>query len=117
MANAATPGMANGYDPEKVDAYFSRISNLDDEIETIMGRAKADCKPYHQDIRDIYDEAKAEGFSPSVLKALYSIRRKEAKTVSKLDDDDRAIFEKMRDDFHGLGFGEYAEHKLNSISK
>lgn len=99
MATEAKPGMTNGYSGEKVDSYLKRVSEREEEIASIMGKAMAEAKQVRGDIKEIYAEAKDAGYPIKPLKAearLRKLDRDKAKVVAGLDDDDRETLDQFQ---------------------
>ena len=70
MAETSKPGR-NGYDPEKVAAFYERIENLYSDLATERGEYMAKCKAIREDITDVIDEAKdVAGIPKKVMKAV-----------------------------------------------
>jgi uncharacterized protein (UPF0335 family) len=65
----------NGFKPEVVEGYVSRIENMFGQIATEKGESMQRCKVLHGDIKEIYKEAKAEGIPKKALKAVVHARQ------------------------------------------
>jgi uncharacterized protein (UPF0335 family) len=81
----------NGYDSKTVKSFVARIEDLYSQIRSIMGKAMAECKYVHADIKTVYDEAKDEaGIPKKALKSVIKVRdleRKADKLRDNLEDD------------------------------
>lgn len=86
MAEDTKPATTNGYDPEKTQSYVSRIENLHADLDSERGKYMAACRPVHDDIKEVYAEAKEEGFSARALKAVVKSRLLEKKAAAQRDD-------------------------------
>lgn len=98
-------GRPNQFDPAKVQNYVERIENLKADIVTTMMRAVGECKPLHEDIRSVLDEAKNEhGIPKKALKAAVKARELERKAKEVRDDledaEDQHSYDLIR---HALG--------------
>ena len=65
-ANAAepTPGTVGGIAGDILSAYIERIERLEEERKNLGG-----------DIREVYAEAKGNGFEPKIMRKLVALRR------------------------------------------
>jgi uncharacterized protein (UPF0335 family) len=61
---------------EQLKSILSRINNLEDEKKTIA-----------EDIRDVYAEAKGNGFNPKALRVVVRRQRADAKKAAELQAD------------------------------
>ncbi len=59
-----TAGSVGGIAPEVLRAYIERIERLEEEKKNLAG-----------DIREVYAEAKGNGFEPKIMRKLVSLRR------------------------------------------
>lgn len=112
MAAEAKPG--NGYDINKLNGYLDRMSAIEVEKASIMGRAMQECKTLSEDQKEIKQEAKDAGIRPKVFGEFWKARKAtEASETSltALEGDDREQIEEMlrqaSDDkaFAGTPFG------------
>jgi uncharacterized protein (UPF0335 family) len=76
----------NGYDPEAVKAFVSRIENLNGDLATEKSEFMTRCKVIHGDLKVVYDEAKDTGIPKKELKKAVK-RRALLASVEKLRDD------------------------------
>lgn len=60
----------NGFDPEKVKSYVSRIQNLHGDLKSRQSEYMTDCKVIRGDIKEVLDEAKDEGIPKKELRRL-----------------------------------------------
>lgn len=58
----------NGYDPEAVKAFVSRVENLNGDLATEKSEFMTRCKVIHGDVSLVYDEAKGAGIPKKELK-------------------------------------------------
>lgn len=79
----------NGYDPEKVKGYVSRIQNLHADLASRQSEYMTDCKVIRGDIKEVLDEAKDAGIPKKELRRV--IRRLELE--GKIED--------LRDELEG----------------
>lgn len=79
-AKTAQPGRSNGYDPDQLKAFVERIERLEEEKRTIA-----------DDIKEVYAEAKSNGFDTKVLRQVVRERR--------MDDADRREREALLDTY------------------
>lgn len=79
------PGIAGGVTPSILKQYIERIEKLEETKNNIAG-----------DIREVYAEAKGNGFDPKTMRSLLKIR--------KLEPDQRAEQEELLELYmHALG--------------
>ena len=64
QAPEATPGTVGGVAGDILRAYIERIERLEEEKKNLGG-----------DIREVYAEAKGNGFEPKIMRKLVSLRR------------------------------------------
>lgn len=69
----------NGVDFGKAQDFVSRIEACQAEIDAIMAKAKEDCQPHRDDIKEIKDEALNEGFKEKPFNAVVRKRKLESK--------------------------------------
>lgn len=67
MANAAVAKEATRFAKDHLKAFVERVERLEEEKKTIA-----------DDIRDVYAEAKANGFDVKALRAVVRLRKQEA---------------------------------------
>ena len=53
-----------GVDSNQLNSYFSRIENMEEEIKALRG-----------DLREIYAEAKGNGFDPKVMRQVLRLKK------------------------------------------
>lgn len=102
MAREAQPA-GNGFDKKVVQGYIDRVENLKEEIASIMGTAMNEAKSLHEDIAEVFKEAKSNGIPLKALKAQLKLRkldRDKEKVVAGLDEEDAESLEKIQ---HALG--------------
>jgi len=58
--------MSNSVSGEEIKAFIERIERLEEEKAALAG-----------DIRDVYSEAKANGFDAKIMRKIVSLRRKD----------------------------------------
>jgi uncharacterized protein (UPF0335 family) len=75
MAKEATPEGVDKLKPELIQGYINRIENLQEAIASIMGEAMNECRQQHEDIKEIFTEAKAEGVPLKALRAQLKLRK------------------------------------------
>ena len=77
-APEAAPGTVGGIAGDILRAYIERIERLEEEKKNLGG-----------DIREVYAEAKANGFEPKIMRKLVALRR--------MDQSDRQEEEELLD--------------------
>ena len=77
-APEATPGTVGGIAGDILRAYIERIERLEEEKKNLGG-----------DIREVYAEAKGNGFEPKIMRKLVALRR--------MDQSDRQEEEELLD--------------------
>jgi uncharacterized protein (UPF0335 family) len=77
-AGGVPAGTVGGIAPEILRAYIERIERLEEEKKALAG-----------DIREVYAEAKGNGFEPKIMRKLVSLRR--------MDQSDRQEEEELLD--------------------
>jgi len=88
----------NGFDPDKVAAFVSRIENLNKDIETSKSQHMSRCKEIRGDINVVLGEAKDEGISKTALKSIIKQRELERKVEAcrdKLESEEQHEFDKI----------------------
>lgn len=83
MTKAAT---TNGYDPDKAKSYVERVENLKAEIRSIKARNAKECQDLQNDIADVLDEAKGDGFPKKELRKVLQTRELERKLEEVRED-------------------------------
>ena len=58
------PSVVGGIDSNQLNSYFDRIERLEEEVREMRA-----------DIRDIYAEAKGNGFDPKVMRQVMRLRK------------------------------------------
>ena len=93
----------NGFDKDEVQSFVDRVENVDAKIDEIMEKAKKDCQPHRDDIKEIKNDASDEGLAKKPFNALLR-RRKLLRKAEAVED---ALNEQQKDDFihmaHALG--------------
>jgi len=84
MAQAAKP--TNGFNPDKLKSYVSRVENIQTEIASETGAFMKTIQDHKTDIKKIYTEAKQEGIPVKPLKAFLK-QRKLQRDLEKVEDD------------------------------
>lgn len=90
----------------KAKPFLERIENLNAQLESLRGKYMNDCKPFKEDIAEIFVEAKDKGVNPKALRLLVKDRqleRQQLKLPEKLDIDERAVFDQLREALGDLG--------------
>ena len=64
MAEDPKPGTVGGIAPDILRAYIERIERLEEEKKALAA-----------DIREVYAEAKGNGFDPKIMRKVVSLRR------------------------------------------
>lgn len=95
--------------------FVERIELLEDDLQKAQERFKDEtATPIKNDIKNIYDEAKAEGLTKKAIKAVVTARKKERQAElarKKLDIADQDTFDNIRlalGDLADLPLGEHA---------
>lgn len=110
MASQAKP--SNGFKPEELKSYISRVENIKDDIASETGGFMSRIKGMRDDIKDVLTEAKEAGIPVKALKAELKLRdldREKNKVVAGLEEDDAETLEQIRfalGDFASLPLGE-----------
>lgn len=90
----------------KAEPYMKRIESLKGDLESERSKYMNACKPIHEDIRDIYTEAKTAGVSAKALKGLVKFRELEKRQdaiADDFDEDNGAIYEVLIEALGPLG--------------
>lgn len=92
----------------RAQPFVKRIENKLSDLESKRGAYMAACKPIHEDIREIYAEAKDKGIPVKALKGLIEYRRLEKKQVAIATDfadlDEKAAYDTLVETLGPLGF-------------
>jgi uncharacterized protein (UPF0335 family) len=88
--------------------FVTRIENLLRDLASERGSYMAKCVPIHEDIREVYGEAKENGIAVKALKGLIKWRSLEKKQAAIGDDfadvDEKAVFDHLVEALGPLGF-------------
>jgi uncharacterized protein (UPF0335 family) len=106
--------IAANSDEGRAAPFLSRIENILDELASKKGEYMAECKTLHEDVKDIYAEAKAAGVRVKALRRLVKYReleRRQAALADELEGDDAEAFEHLRD-----ALGELADLPLGKAA-
>jgi uncharacterized protein (UPF0335 family) len=109
------PGIGHNGISAEAKPYLDRIENLLGEIRRLKDACKEDCKPAQEDIKEIYEEAKANGISVKALRGLVKHReltRKQQQLSAKLTMDEAAMLTELVD-----ALGEFADTPLGEAAK
>lgn len=106
---------SNGYDPEQVKSFVSRVENLEQEVELL----KVDFKektigPLKEDIKQVVEEAEQAGIPKKELKAVLKRRaahRKAEAIREKLKSYEQTNFDNLR-----LALGDLSELPLGAAA-
>jgi len=110
VAEKAKPRTANS----PATKFIERIENLNKQLDEIKSEHMLKCKDVRADIKQVLDEAKAEGYTKAVIKAVVKARaleRKAGEAREDLDIADRDTFDVIR---HALG--DYADTPLGAAA-
>jgi len=92
----------------RAQPYMKRIESLMGDLDSERGAYMAKCKPIHEDIREVYAEAKDNGVPVKALKGLVKWRefeKKQAKIGQDFADlDEKASYDQLIDTLGPLGF-------------
>ena len=114
MAKKARPGN-NGLDPEKVERYVARIENVNSEWASACSEHMEAGKAVREDVANIIGEAENDGINAKALKGIIkerTLKRKIAAIARKLNLDEQAQLEQMRETLGELG--EHAADKAEA---
>jgi uncharacterized protein (UPF0335 family) len=88
--------------------YVKRIERLLDDLDSERGRYMANCRPIHEDVREVYGEAKEHGIPVKALKGLIKWRELEKKQAGIgadfADLDEKASYDQLVEALGPLGF-------------
>jgi uncharacterized protein (UPF0335 family) len=107
-------GDSNGYDTAELQSVVKRIEGYFDDLLSLQGTYRADCRPFRKKIKEAYADAKAAGIDPDALKAEIKIRelhRKAAETVAGLEADQRETYEMIHE-----ALGDFADTPLGEAT-
>jgi hypothetical protein len=97
-APAARPG-GNGFDPDRVQGYFTRADELHERMDEIMRKAREDCQPHVDDLKELKKEAaEAGGIPKKVFAAMLGKRR----ALRKAENADHALSDEQKLTFEQL---------------
>jgi uncharacterized protein (UPF0335 family) len=92
----------------RAQPYVKRIEKLLDDLDSERGRYMANCRPIHEDVREIYGEAKENGIPVKALKGLIKWRELEKKQAGIgadfADIDEKAQYDQLVEALGPLGF-------------
>jgi uncharacterized protein (UPF0335 family) len=94
----APPATPNTFAPEEVEKAVNRIENLGGELDTEKSEYMLRCKDIRSDMKDVYDEAKEQGITKSVLKAKIkerALRKKVANCRNNLEAEQIDMFDQV----------------------
>lgn len=97
-----------------VKEFVGRVENLLDDLASERGKYMNACKPIHEDIKEVYVEAKEAGIPTKALKAAVKMREYERKKDAereKLDSPDQDELDRIRmalGDLEGTPLGDAA---------
>jgi uncharacterized protein (UPF0335 family) len=84
MAKPAT--QSNQFDPAVVNAILGKIDNFYAELASERGSYMSTCRGIRENIRAVFEDAKAQGVPTKELRTLVKIRESEAKARKLYDD-------------------------------
>jgi uncharacterized protein (UPF0335 family) len=90
----------NGYNKQLLQALLSEIDDADDRLASLKGEYMANCQPVREDIAAVFQQAKDKGVGVKAFRILVSNHRLEKskrRNEQKLDLDQRADYEQMRE--------------------
>lgn len=103
---AKPANQTNDYDPQIVNALLGKIDGYDRDLMSERGSYMSTCRGIRENIKAVYDEAKAQGIPTKELRTLVKIRHNERKNIelfSELESDQQdnlarlAATEKVKD--------------------
>lgn len=95
----ASARRGNGFDPEVVKAFASRVELLEAEKQVLKDACKAECEPINGDIKVIVEEAESAGIPKKSFKKVLAHRATERKIEAQrraLDMMDQADYDNLR---------------------
>ncbi len=87
----------------KAKALADRIEQCLIVIEFEQDVCRETCAPHRDDIKEIWEEAKAAGLPLKAMRAYVRVRTAQRKAVAKLEPDERASYEALREALGPLG--------------
>ncbi len=87
----------------KAKALADRIEVLQKAIEFEQAMCSEECAPHRESIKEIWTEAKAAGLPLKAMRAYVRVRTAQRKAVAKLEPDERASYEALREAMGPLG--------------
>jgi hypothetical protein len=97
----------NGFDPDMVQGYFTRADELHGRMDEIMRKAREDCQPHVDDLKELKKEAaEAGGVPKKVFSAMLAKRR----ALRKAENADHALSDEQKETFEQL------EHALGMLA-
>jgi hypothetical protein len=100
-----TAHLTNGLDHDAAAAFLERIERLNADLVNEKSAYMLRCKPIHEAVRQMLDDAKEAGIRKKAMKVEIKKRehlRKIVKLENELEDDDRANYELLDDAIPGL---------------
>ena len=79
MAKPATA--SNTYDPDVVSNLLGKIDGYDSDLESMKGSYMSSCRNVRENIKAVYDQAKAQGVPEKELRTLVKIRKNERRNM------------------------------------
>lgn len=89
----------NGFDPDKVQGYFTRADNICEEIDEIMRKAREDCQPHVDALKELKKEAAEVGGVP---KKVFSAMLAKRRALRKAENADHALSDEQKLTFERL---------------
>ncbi len=87
----------------KAKALADRIETILTQIEYEQYVCSETCAPMRDDIKEIWTEAKSSGLPVKAMRAYVRVRTAQRKAVAKLEPDERASYEALREALGPLG--------------
>jgi hypothetical protein len=115
-------GGGNGYDRATLEGLLTEVDAADQELSSLQGAYMADCKAPRARIKDVKKRAKEAGIPRAAFNALIENRRLDrqmTRNVDKLEDDQRAEYDKLLTDlgdFVDLPLGRAAADRARPAS-
>lgn len=97
--------LTDGLDHDAATSFVERIESLNADLASEKSAYMLRCKPIHEAIQQVLDEAVEAGIRKRALKVKVKTRqhlRKAAQLEHELEDDDRASYELLDDAIPGL---------------
>jgi hypothetical protein len=107
---------SNGFDPDLLNSYLSRIDEAYDELLSLKGEHMQACKAPRARIKNVKAEAKQAGLNMAAFNtavAAHLAERKIGEKIAALEADDRADYEAMREALGPFGNTPLGEAALN----